>query len=178
MQMTRRQFGIAGATLLGGVGIVSVTSQEARAEVAMDTLDVSGDDASLSQPPSAVDLTVSGSWKIDGPTPEQARVVLQVEYDGQAEDMAEHLEMDTPASGDYSLSAQLLDHKHIDGAMLLPDSPGQVKTTDIVVRIILLAVSGGEIQSETKVEDTASLRVTNDGVQLAVGGTGSIDVTG
>lgn len=143
----------------------------------MDTLNVQGDTAELSQPPSSVTLTVTGDWEIGGPAPEQSRVILQVEHDATSRDMDEFIDMDTPASGSYQLAAELLDHPEIYGSDLLPAEPGQVTNTEIVVRVILLAINSGEISAESYVEDTASIQLTNDGLELAVGGSGAVNVT-
>ena len=149
MAVSRRKYILGGATLAGGVGLLTLTSDRTKAQVSMDTLDVSGASKSMSQPPSSVTLTVGGKWQIDGPTPEQARCVLQVEHNSTNRDMDEYIAMDTPASGSYELAAQLLDHPEIAASDLLPNEAGQVRNTVIVVRVILLAISSGERQAET-----------------------------
>lgn len=92
--------------------------------------------------------------------------------------MAEHIELDTPSSGTYELGVELLDHPEIRGSDLLPSESGQVTNTEIIVRVILLAITGGEIIDEVFVEDTASIQLTNNGLELVVGGSGSIEVSG
>ena len=176
--VSRRKYIIGAATLAGGVGVFTLTSQRTKAQVSMDTLSVSGDSATMDQPPSSVALDVSGSWQIDGTPPEQSRVVLQVEHASTSRDMDEIIEMDTPASGVYQLHAQLLDHPEITGADLMPEKVGGKRETEIVVRVILLAVSGGEVQAETFVEDTATITMTKDGLELSVGGAGEVSVSG
>lgn len=175
--VSRRKYLLGAATLAGGVGVVTLSSQRTKAQVAMDTLDVSGDTASMSEPPSSVMLSVSGSWTIDGQTPEQARVVLQVECNSTSRDMAEMLEMDSPGAGEYALEAQLLDHPEITGADLLPQDVGKQKQTEIVVRTILLAIESGEIQNEVFAEDTATITLTKDGLELSIEGTGNVSVS-
>lgn len=143
----------------------------------MGTLDISGDTKELDSPPSKVTLTVNGSWEITGNTPEQTRVVLQVHANGTARDMDEQLVLDNPKSGEYSLRAGLLAHPEIEASALIPNEVGKTTDTELTVRVILLAVSNQQIQAETFVEDTAALKLTKSGLELAVSGEGDVSVS-
>jgi len=143
----------------------------------MGTLDISGETKEMDSPPSKVTLSVNGSWQITGSTPDQTRVVLQVHANGTARDMDEQLVLDQPKSGDYSVSASLLDHPEIEGSELIPSEVGKTATTELTIRIILLAVSNQAIQAETYVEDTAALKLTKSGLKLAVQGSGDVVVS-
>lgn len=143
----------------------------------MGTLDISGDTKEMDSPPSSVTLTVNGSWEITGTAPEQSRCILQVHANGTARDMDEQLTLDSPKSGEYSLSAGLLDHPEIEAAELIPSDVGKTAETTLTIRVILLAVSNQQIQAETYVEDTAALKLTKSGLELAVGGSGEVEVS-
>lgn len=176
---TRRQFLAAtGATVTTAtVGAVAIT-RDAQAQVSMDSLDVLDTQRTLSSPPESVTLEVSGSYELTGTPPEQSRLVLQLQHSGTTREPDEILHYsENIMSGSYTLTADVLAHPEITAGGLMPDSVNQAKATEITVRVVLLAVSGGSIQRETAVEDTAMLSITKDGVTLQVGGTGSIEVT-
>lgn len=179
MKATRRRFLAAGATAaLGGTALLT-TSQETRAtaDVSMGELSIQGDSQALQDAPTAVTLEVSGSWELTGTQPDQSRVVLQVEYNSTSRDMDEVMELDSPMSGNYTLTADLLAHPEVDASVLLPSEIGATADSTFTIRVILLAISSGEIQQETYVQDTATLSLTKDGLELSVGGTGSISVS-
>lgn len=175
--VSRRGFVLSGSALAGGVGLLTISTERTRAEVSMGTLDISGDTKEMDSPPSSVTLTVNGNWEITGNTPEQSRVVLQIHAGETARDMDEHLELDSPSAGDYSLSAGLLDHPEIDAEALIPSEVGKTAETKLTIRVILLAVSNQTIQAETYVEDTATLTLTKSGLELSVNGSGEVDVS-
>jgi hypothetical protein len=152
-------------------------SDSARADVTMDTLTVADDSATLTDPPKAVTLEVSGEWQVAAAsTPDEVRLVLQVVYDGTGEDLTEDVVFDAGESGDYQLSADLFGHPELSQSTVMPTENGQEATTEITARVICMAVSGGEIQQEASIKDTATLTLTKDGIEVSVGGTGGLTV--
>jgi len=179
--ISRRQYLTTGITLgaatAGALAWPFGDGGRAQASVTMGQLSISDDEATVSNPPAEITLSVSGEWTVTAPsTPEQVRQVLQIEYDGTAEDIAENVNFDGGDSGTYSLSANVFDHPELSGDVVIPAESGQVKTTEITVRVIVMVVSDGEIQQEASVEDTASVRITRNGIEIAVGGSGSVEV--
>lgn len=176
-RLTRRRVLAAGAGLLATGGGIAVATRSSNAEVSMGELDVSGDSATVSEPPGEITIGVSGDYAINGHTPpEQARTILQIEVDGTSDDLDESVFMDAVTEGSYSLSANLYGHRNVERGSLLPEGNGETSSVELTIRVILLAVSGGEIQTETFVEDTATLELTKDGMSLSVGGSGEVSV--
>lgn len=177
-QTTRRRFLTLGSTIaVGGIALTTLPTTQADSSVTMQGLSVSDASRTLSAPPTAVTLTVNGTYTLEGTTPEQSRVVLQVSHNAVSRDMNEVINTDAVMSGDYTLTADLLAHPEVDAEALLPESVDSTTGTEFVVRVILLAVSGGSIQSEAVIEDTVTLSLTKDGVELSVSGSGGIEVT-
>lgn len=143
----------------------------------MGSLNVQGASKTLGQPPTSVTLSVSGRYELVGSTPDQSRVVLQIEHNSVSRDMDEVINLNNIMSGDYRLSADLLAHPEVEAAELVPTTVGQTAQSTFIVRVILLAVSGGSIQQETFLEDTATLSLTRDGLELSLSGSGGISVS-
>lgn len=174
----RRVLTLTGTTVLGGTALLTAsTGTRATADVSMGSLDISGDSQALQDAPSAVTLEVTGSWELTGTEPDQARCILQVEFNSTSRDLDEVMELDSPMSGNYTLSSDLLAHPEVDASALLPSEIGATADSTFTIRVILLAISSGEIQQETYVQDTATLSLTKDGLTLEVGGSGSISVS-
>lgn len=175
----RRVLTLTGTTLLGGTALLTIPQDStASAQVEMGSLSINGDSQALQDAPSAVTLEVTGSWELTGTEPDQARVVMQVEFNSTSRDMDEVMALDAPMSGNYTLSADLLSHPEVDAAALLPSEIGATADSTFQIRVILLAVTDGSIVAETFVEDTGTLSLTKDGLTLEVGGSGSISVSG
>ena len=175
--VSRRNYILGGTAAVGGVGILTMTAERTRAEVDWDTLNITGGDATLSSPPSAVTVSVGGSYEISGPaTVERSRVILQIIVDGTARDMAETDKLDSPMSGSYSLSADILGHPEVEAAALIPEEVGETASTELTIRVILLAIRDGSIADETTIETTRSITLTRDGLTLAVRGSGEIQI--
>lgn len=178
-QTTRRRFLTTSATaVVGGIALTTLPkNSQAKSSVTMQGLSVADATKTLSKPPSAVTLTVQGTYTLQGTQPEQSRCVLQCEFNATSRDMDTQINTDAVMQGDYTLSTDLLSHPEVDAQMLLPDSVGATAGSEFVVRVIALAVSGGEIQTEAVIEDTATLSLTKDGVEVLVSGSGGIEVT-
>lgn len=175
----RRALASAAGIGVGGFSLAHLATGDAvAAEVSMGTLEVGGDTATVSGEPQAILVRVGGEYTIDAATmPEQARTVLQLHLpDGTADDMDENVFMDSVASGTYEHEADLLDHRALDVADVTPDGPDDVVTMEILVRVVLLAVSGGSIQAEDFIESTAPIEIRPDGINLALNGTGEVTI--
>lgn len=173
---------LAGTTTLalGGLGAALWPSERATAQVTMGTLEVSGDDATLSEPPSRIDVSVSGEWSVDSPTvPEQVKTTLQVHVNGQnglVDDVAETAAFDQ-ASGTFDLTADLLaDHAEVTASTFMPGEAAESQTTDLLVRVVVGAIVNGELAAENFAEDTASVTITKDGMVVELGGSGGVNV--
>lgn len=176
---TRRQILAAGATTLTTGGIASLAfTDTAHAEVSMDSLNVQDASKTLDSPPQSVTLEVTGNYQLKGTTPDQSRIVLQLQHNGTTREPDETLNhSEGIMSGSYTLTADVLSHPEISAEGLMPADVDQAKATELTVRVVLLAVSDGTIQKEASVEDTATLSITKDGVTLSVGGEGGLTVT-
>lgn len=174
--ITRRKLLAGSAGLLAGAGALqAVGTRPVRAQVSGD-FSVSGDAATVGEPPQAITVEASGDYSIDAPAPpEQARLVLQVHVDGSAGDLAEVIHFDS-LGGSYALEADIFEHRNITRGDLTPEAAGEQATWDVLLRVILLVVEGGKIQTEAFVEDTAELALTREGYDLTVSGTGSVTV--
>lgn len=177
--MQRRKYlAVAGGTALAATTLASIPQESAGASVSMDGLNVQDNDKTLNSAPSSVTLEVTGQYELQGTTPDQSRLVLQLEHNSTTREPDEILNhSEGIMSGSYTLTGDVLAHPEIDASSLMPVNAGETKTTEITVRVVLLAVSGGEIQNETFVEDTATLSLSKNGVELAVSGSGGLTVT-
>jgi hypothetical protein len=176
---TRRQILAAtGATLTGATITTLAATDTAQAEVSMDSLNVQDASKTLDSPPASVTLEVTGNYQLKGTTPDQSRIVLQLQHNGTTREPDETLNhSEGIMSGSYTLTADVLSHPEITASGLMPAEVNQAKATELTVRVVLLAVSDGTIQKEASVEDTATLSITKDGVTLSVGGEGGLTVT-
>lgn len=175
--MHRRKFLLTGGTIAASTAAgLTLLTHPADAQLTMGTLDVQGASKTIGNPPSKVTLSVSGRYELTGSTPDQSRVVLQVEHNSVSRDLDEQINLNQIMSGDYSLSADLLAHPEVEASALVPSTVGKTSENTFTIRVILLAVTGGSIQQETYLEDTATLSLTRDGLELTLSGTGSIQV--
>lgn len=175
----RRALASLAAAGVGGVAVVAGGSDTARADVTVGDFSASGTEAELSRAPAAVTLSAAGEWRVDAApdTIEQVRITLQaiVGADELAADVAMNSVFDA-TEGDYSLEGDLIaDHPDVSGEMFVPDAAGETKTTPVRVAVIVSAVRDGSITAEARAEDTADVVVTEDSVEVVVGG--SADVT-
>jgi hypothetical protein len=173
----RRVLAGTGASVAGGAGLLTLGSDPAEAQVTMGELAVTGDEASVDNPPSRIDVSVSGEYAIDSSTvPEKVETILQVHVDGMADDLAMQTDFDTQANT-YSITADIFsNHKDISQGYFTPDAEGGEKSTEILVRVVCRAVVDGWVEAEAFVEDTAIITIGLNGMEVAVGGTGSTDI--
>lgn len=178
--ITRRR-AIASAVVagVGGVGLLAGGTDSARAQVTMGEFTATGDDATLSRAPAAVGLSAQGEWSVSAAGGvEQTQITLQaiVGDDELAADVAMNSVFDT-TEGTFDLSADLIDdHPDVSGDLFVPEETGGTKTTPVRVAVIVSAVQDGEITAEARAEDTADVVVTEDGVEVAVGGSAEVTV--
>lgn len=176
----RRAVASLAAVGVGGGSLLTAASRDASAQVTMGELSASGDEATLSRAPAAVTLAAQGEWSVDAApdTIEQVRITLQaiVGSEELSADVAMNSVFDA-TSGDFALEADLIDdHPGVSGDLFVPDDTGATKTTPVRVAVIVSAVRDGEITAEARAEDTAEVIVTEDGVEVAVGGSADITV--
>lgn len=175
----RRALASVGAVAAGGIGLLTAGTDRARAQVTMGELNATGDEATLSRAPAAVNLSAQGEWSVSAAGGiEQIRITLQAIVG--REELAADVAMDTvfdATSGDFTLQADLLaEHPDVSGALFVPDETGAIKTTPVRVAVIVSAVRDGSITTEARAEDTVDVVVTEDGVEVAVGGTADLSI--
>lgn len=173
----RRVLAGVGTVAAGGLGVAAWGTDRASAQVTMGELDVSGADETVDGPPNRIDVAVSGEWSVDASSaPEMTEVILQIHVNGEdAADLDTHTAFDATA-GSYSVETDLYSHPAVMQGDLTPDAAGAAKTTELLIRIVARAVDGGDIVAEDHVEDTASLTLTADGMDVVVGGNGDVEV--
>jgi hypothetical protein len=175
----RRAVASAAVAGVGGIGLLVGGSDTARAQVTMGEFSATGDEATLSRAPAAIALSAQGEWAVDvSGGIEQVQITLQaiVGDDELAADVAMNSVFDA-TEGAFDLTADLLDdHPDVSGAMFVPDETGATKTTAVRVAVIVSAVRDGEIAAEARAEDTADVVVTDDGVEVVVGGSAAVTV--
>lgn len=166
-----------GAALLGGIGALTIGSQEASATVTMGELSMTGDEANVNDPPTRIDVAVSGEYAIiSTTTPEKVETILQVEVDGLVDDLDMQVDFDQ-TSGTYLITADIFsNHNDISQGYFTPADPDSQKVTDVIVRVVCRGVIGGEIRAEAVVEDTVTVTINRDGMNVSVGGEGSVSV--
>jgi len=175
-ELTRRRAvaGIGGV-VLSSAGIIAATTNDARAQVTAD-FSVKDGSATLMQPPSAITIAVSGDWEVTASQqPEQVMQTLSVGVNGAFESIASDAVFDS-SQGSYSLSGDALSHPDLTASALMPSGDATERATDITVRVTLAAVIGGETVAEATAEDVATVRITEQGVDVTFGGTGSVTV--
>lgn len=166
--------------LAGGAGLLALTSDDpARAEVVMGEFSVSSDSATVDGPPERIDVTASGEYEITSNTvPEMTETTLQVHVGGEGQavdDLDTQTAFDT-AAGTFDLSADLYSHADVAQGDLMPAERGTTKTTDLLIRVVVSAVSGGSILAEDHVQDTTTVTLDYEGVVVALGGEGAVEV--
>lgn len=175
----RRAVASLAAVGVGGGSLLTAASRDASAQVTMGEFTATGDEATVSRAPAAVTLAAQGEWSVEASGGiEQVRLTLQaiVGDDELAADVAVNTVFDA-TEGDFSLQADLIDdHPDVSGGFFVPDDTGATKTTPVRVAVIVSAVRDGEITAEARAEDTAEVIVTEDGVEVAVGGSADITV--
>lgn len=176
----RRALASVAAAGVGSVGLLARGSDTASADVTMGEFTATGDEADLSRAPAAVTVSTSGEWRVDAAadTIEQVQITLQAIVG--SEELAADLTMNSvfdATSGDYTLEADLIDdHPDVSGDLFVPDDTGATKTTPVRVAVIVSAVRDGSITAEARAEDTAEVVVTEDGVEVTVGGSADVSI--
>ena len=188
--MNRRTLLRAAAVSTAGAGAALAglrLSSDAEAQ-ASTTLDVAGDRATIGPDGSvsAVDLDVSVGWAYDlpdGRQPEVVRLELAAAEAGdelQVVDSTEQAELFPEASGEQSLSGDLVESGVLDAAAIAPDSGGE-RETDVDVEARLEVANGdGEVLARDTATDSATVTVERDGLDAGeygeVGGSGGLSI--
>jgi hypothetical protein len=173
----RRVLAAAGGATLAGLAVLESGSRRTRAEVSMGEFSVSGDSATVDGPPAAITITASGEFEIQAPEPpEKVEQTLQVRLGGgDSDDLARDAAFDT-ASGSFDFSTGLYSHQAVERGDLTPTSAGQTRETDLRVRVIVGASRGGELIAESYVEETATLSITQEAIEVSIGGSASVSI--
>lgn len=170
--------------LLAGVGVAGASTaslafvtDDAEAAVELGNLTVDDASATLDAPPASVTLGVSGEFEVTtNGTPEMVKSTLQVEYDGTTAELGTDATYDA-TQGTFAFSdVDVLKHEDLSADGITPDQPGATQTTELTIRVIVGVVSDGSLVAESQLEDTATLTVTNEGVEIALGATGSLSI--
>lgn len=175
--VSRRKYLILSGSIATGSLAGCIGSAQAETDIEMGELSVEGDSAELDDEPEAIDIDVSGEFKVDAnTTPEQCKLTLQchVGDDEEVDDIATDTHFDTKA-GEYEITGDLLDHRHVSASDLTAKA-GETITVPLLVRVILSVVVDGSIESEEFVEDEAPLEVTSEGIKTQIGGSGSVEI--
>jgi len=161
-----------------GVGTVAYASREASAQADVSgDFEATGDEATLSNAPAGLPVDASGEWRIETTgSLQQATVTLQVGYEGSVAELDEAVIFDG-TSGTYDLAGDALSaHDDLSASDLMPAEAGGTRNTELRVRVVVSAVRDGSIIAEASVEDTVQVVVDKTGVEVAVGGTGSVQI--
>lgn len=163
---------------VGGGGVVLTSFSDGATAQASVTGDfaVTGANETVDGPPSDVTVSASGTWDVTASSkPAMVEVTLQVLRDGQASDLSA-----TSAygefNGSYDLSASLFEHDSIASGDLVPSTSGESKSTDVTLRVVVAVVDGGSVIAEEFVEDTATITLTRNGLEVSITGSGEIQV--
>lgn len=169
---------LAGAVTigLGAVGTVTLVPEPARAEATLGELAIDDGHETVQQAPSAIDLSVTGRFTIDAPTPpKMVETSLRVAAFDTEETLATAAAFET-TNGSFELTADLFEHAAIDAAAVTPDEPGGELVTELVVRIGVAAVADGSVIAETTIEEPVTLTIGRAGVTVQVGGEGTVTI--
>ena len=187
--MNRRTLLRAAAVSTAGAGAALAglrLSSDAEAE-ASTTLDVAGDRATIGPDGSvsAVDLDVSVGWAYDlpdGRQPEVVRLELAAAEAGdelQIVDSTEQAELFPEASGEASLSGDLVESGVLDADAIAPDDGERETDVDVEARLEV-ANGDGEVLARDSATDSATVTVERDGLDAGeygeVGGAGGLSI--
>lgn len=161
----------------GGLGLVALWPERTRANVSMGDLTVTGDSASLTEPPSKLVLTVDGQLQIQGDVPDESVAILEVKYEGTAFSLDHAVFQNAPSDAEFSLSGDVFAWRGLDPADVFPDTVGEQATAEFVVNLKAQAWRGGEVIAEDVVSDTAAVTLANDGMTVSTGGSGGMNVS-
>lgn len=185
--MNRRSLlrGVAAATAGSAATAAGLRlSDRGRAEAAT-TLEIAGDRATLGPDGdlTAVELAADVGWAYELPAGRSPETVIVELAAGKRDaelsvvDSTERAELFPEASGEESLSAELLAQGVLDAAALTP-ADGE-RATDVVVEARLRVENGdGDVLASAESRDTATVSVERDTVAAEeygdVGGSGSL----
>ena len=171
----------------GGVAALALSSAPEGEAQASTTLDVAGDRATIGPDGSvaAVSLAVDVGWAYDlpdGRQPEVVRLELAAAEAGdelQVVVSTEQAELFPEASGEESLSGDLVESGVLDAAAIAPED-GE-RATDVDVEARLEVENGdGEVLARDTTTDSATVTVERDAIEASeygdVGGAGGLSI--
>ena len=178
VSITRRRAiagAVVGATGVGGVAHLAGDAS-AQAEVSGE-FSATGDEATLSAPPAALRVDATGEWTVEtSGSLQQVEVTLQVGYDGSVAEIDETVVFDA-TSGTYDLRGDALaGHDDLTATALMPDGTDETQTTELRVRVVVTAARDGSIVAESSVEETVTVDIGANGVEVTVGGSATVRI--
>ena len=171
----------------GGVTALALSSAREGEAQASTTLDVAGDRATIGPDGSvaAVSLAVDVAWAYDLPDGRQPEVVrlelAAAEADDELEvvDSTEQAELFPEASGEESLSGDLVAAGVLDAAAIAPEDGERETPVDVEARL-QVENGAGEVLARDTATDSATVTVERDAIEApeygSVGGSGGLSI--
>ena len=171
----------------GGVTALALSSAPEGEAQASTTLDVAGDRATIGPDGSvaAVTLAVDVGWAYElpeGRQPEVVRLELAAAEAGeglQVVDSTERAELFPEASGEESLSGDLVAAGVLDAAAIAPAEGERATEVDVEARLEV-ANGAGEVLARDTASDSATVTVERDAIEAGeygeVGGSGGLSI--
>ena len=169
---------------MGALGMRALPDADAQAST---TLDVAGDRATIGPDGSvsAVELDVSVGWAYDlpeGRQPEVVRLELAAAEAGaelQVVDSTEQAELFPEASGEASLSGELVESGVLDADAIAPEDGERDTAVDVEARLEV-ENGDGEVLARDSATDSATVTVERDAIEAGeygeVGGSGGLSI--
>lgn len=180
----RRAIAGIGGVALGGVGLATMgrfSDRHGRVGATAD-MEIADVTETVDGPPSAVWLAVDGAYEYElasDATVDAFRIELFVDYDGDERRLAHETEMDPPESdsGTYAFESDILEHGGVEAGDLV-DGIGETRETTFGVAIEAQLIDNGGVLESTRLEDSVTLALTQDGTVLSVTAGGEVTVEG
>jgi hypothetical protein len=131
----RRLIAAGGGLLVAGGSALAIAPDRTAADVQLGEWSVDGTEATVEDAPQAIHVAASGRFEVSRPTtPEMCDVTLQIDVDGQVDDLDTTALYDTK-TGEFSFeSVDLYSHRDVERGDLTPDSAGATATVPVGIR--------------------------------------------
>lgn len=176
-----------------GVGIIGTgafsglylgTQVETSSALTISGLNIDDTDRKLapSESVTSAGLNVTGSYEYSSSHPLDRTITeLQVGVNGSELETLDTSEVSDPAqsveSESYSLNGDLLSHGQLSEANFNPSDTGQQLSTELLVRVILLMLKGGEEVGLADSETTVMVSVVKEEITVSASIVGNGDVS-
>ena len=167
------------AGVLGTTAVVTNSTGTVAAEI--EELDVAGEDTHLEEPPSFVELSVSGTYEYGIETEidqiDALTVALSITYDGVTEEMETQITRQPAGtgSGSYEFTVELLDHPALEPEDFI-GTVGEQTTLEFSATVEARVVDNGETLESHEATDSFTITVTTEGISLGLNGSGSVSI--